>query len=280
MKLLRFGPAGAERPGMLDAKGQARDLSGVIGDIDADLLATGFKALKGVDAESLPLVDPKARLGSPVAQVGKFVCVGLNYRDHAEESGMPLPTEPILFMKATSAICGPNDVVELPPTSEKSDWEVELGVVIGRPAKYVSEKDALSHIAGVCVVNDLSEREYQLERGGQWDKGKGCDTFGPIGPYLVTLDEVELGNLDLWLDLNGERMQTGNTRNLIFDVPHLVSYISQFMSLQPGDLISTGTPAGVGLGMKPQRWLKAGDEMRLGIAGLGDQRQPVTRHKA
>jgi ureidoglycolate lyase/2,4-diketo-3-deoxy-L-fuconate hydrolase len=230
---------------------------------------------------ALPLVEAGARHGAPVAGVGKFICVGLNYRDHAAESNMPIPAEPILFTKATSAIIGPNDDVLLPPGSLKSDWEVELGVVIGREARYVSRDQALSHIAGICVVNDLSERHYQLERGGQWDKGKGCDTFGPFGPYLVTLDEAgDLSNLSLWLDVNGQRMQTGSTRELIFDVPFLVHYISQFMSLQPGDLISTGTPAGVGMGKKPPQFLHEGDEIKLGIQGLGEQRQRVKRYAA
>jgi 2-keto-4-pentenoate hydratase/2-oxohepta-3-ene-1,7-dioic acid hydratase in catechol pathway len=220
-------------------------------------------------------------MAPPVANIGKFVCIGLNYRDHAIEAGMPIPKEPIIFMKATSAVSGPNDGVYLPPQSVKSDWEVELGVVIGRECRYVSLDRARDHIAGLCVVNDLSEREYQLERGGQWDKGKGCDTFGPIGPYLVTPDEVgDLDDLDLWLDLNGRRMQTGNTRTLIFDVPFLVHYVSQFMSLQPGDVISTGTPSGVGMGMKPPVWLKEGDEITLGIKGLGEQRQKVFRSRA
>jgi ureidoglycolate lyase/2,4-diketo-3-deoxy-L-fuconate hydrolase len=212
--------------------------------------------------------------------VGKFVCIGLNYRDHAEESNMPIPAEPIVFMKATSAIIGPNDDVVMPPGSQKCDWEVELGVVIGREARYVPLERALEHVAGVCVINDLSEREYQLERGGQWDKGKGCDTFGPFGPYLVTLDEAgDLSNLDLWLDVNGRKMQRGNTRTLIFSVPFLVHYLSQFMSLQPGDVISTGTPSGVGLGMKPPLYLQEGDEIRLGISGLGEQCQRVKRYK-
>jgi ureidoglycolate lyase/2,4-diketo-3-deoxy-L-fuconate hydrolase len=212
--------------------------------------------------------------------VGKFVCVGLNYRDHAVESGMPIPTEPVLFMKATSAICGPTDDIVLPPGARKADWEVELGVVIGREARYVAERDALNCVGGVCVVNDLSEREYQLERGGQWDKGKGCDTFGPIGPHLVTLDEAgDLDNLNLWLDVNGRRRQTGNTQNMIFRVAYLVHYISQFMSLQPGDVISTGTPPGVGMGMNPQLWLKEGDVITVGIQGLGEQRQRVVRYQ-
>ena len=280
MKLFRYGPKGAEKPGVLDAQGRRRDLSGVVQDINPALLSSGLSALAGVDVERLPEVSADARLAEPVANVGKFVCIGLNYRDHAEESGMQIPSEPIVFMKATSAIMGPNDDVLLPPTSQKSDWEVELGVVIGREARYVPLERARDHIAGICVINDLSEREYQLERGGQWDKGKGCDTFGPFGPYLVTLDEAgDLANLDLWLDVNGKRMQRGNTRTLIFDVPYLVHYLSQFMSLQPGDIISTGTPSGVGLGMKPPVYLNEGDEIRLGISGLGEQRQRVKRYQ-
>ncbi len=279
MKLLRFGPKGQERPGLLDAAGRIRDLSSKIPDIDPAALSDGLAALRGIDPESLPLVEGEVRLAEPVGKVGKFLCIGLNYSDHAAEAGMAIPAEPIIFTKATSAIIGPNDPVLLPPASVKSDWEVELGVVIGREARYVPKEAALDHVAGLCVVNDLSEREYQLERGGTWDKGKGCDTFGPFGPWLVTLDEVaDIANLDLWLDLNGERKQTGNTRTLIFDVPHLVHYVSQFVSLQPGDIISTGTPAGVGMGLKPPRYLKEGDIMTLGISGLGEQRQVVGRY--
>jgi 2-keto-4-pentenoate hydratase/2-oxohepta-3-ene-1,7-dioic acid hydratase in catechol pathway len=279
MKLLRYGPKGQERPGVLDADGGIRCLAGVIGDIDPAVLGSGLAALAGIDVSGLPRVDAGVRLAEPVARVGKFICIGLNYRDHAAESGQPVPTEPIIFTKAISAIIGPNDDVVLPPMSAKSDWEVELGVVIGKEARYVSVEDALSHVAGVCVVNDLSEREYQLERGGTWDKGKGCDTFGPFGPYLVTLDEAgDLNALGLWLDVNGERMQTGSTAELIFDVPFIVSYVSRFMSLQPGDIISTGTPPGVGMGKKPQRWLTEGDVITLGIDGLGEQRQAVRRY--
>ena len=277
MKLLRYGARGEEKPGLLDINGRIRSLAGHVADIDASVLAD-VDALRAIDPERLPIVEGEVRLAEPVARVGKFICIGLNYRDHAEEAGMAIPAEPIIFTKATSAIIGPNDDVMLPPTSRKSDWEVELGVVIGREARYVSQENALAHVAGVCVVNDLSEREYQLERGGQWDKGKGCDTFGPFGPYLVTLDEIaNLSDLDLWLDLNGRRMQTGNTSSMIFDVAFLVHYVSHFMSLQPGDLISTGTPPGVGMALSPQLWLKEGDEMRLGIAGLGEQRQRVGR---
>lgn len=278
MKLLRYGERGAERSGLCDVQGRIRDLSGVVADIDGSVLAEHLDRLRAIDPETLPLVADGTRIAEPVARVGKFVCIGLNYRDHALEAGMAIPAEPIVFMKATSAIIGPNDTVELPPTSVKSDWEVELGVVIGRTARYVLLENALDHVAGLCVVNDLSEREYQLERGPQWDKGKGCDTFGPFGPWLVTLDEIaDIGDLGLWLDLNGERRQTGNTATLIFDVPYLVHYVSQFMSLQPGDIISTGTPPGVGMGMKPPMFLSEGDVMTLGIDGLGEQRQVVRR---
>ena len=278
MKLLRYGARGHEQPGVLDSEGQIRSLAGIIPDIDGALLARLPAALAGIDVAALPVVADDMRIAEPVGRVGKFICIGLNYIDHANEAGMPVPTEPIIFMKATSSIIGPNDDVLLPPTSVKSDWEVELGVVIGREARYVSKEAAMDHVAGLVLVNDLSEREYQLERGGQWDKGKGCDTFGPFGPWLVTLDEVaDIDNLDLWLDLNGQRVQTGSTDKLIFDVPTVVSYVSQFMSLQPGDIISTGTPPGVGMGMKPPLFLKDGDVMELGIAGLGRQRQQVKR---
>ena len=278
MKLLRYGARGHEQPGVLDSEGQIRSLAGIIPDIDGALLARLPAALAGIDVAALPVVADDVRIAEPVGRVGKFICIGLNYIDHANEAGMPVPTEPIIFMKATSSIIGPNDDVLLPPTSVKSDWEVELGVVIGREARYVSKESAMDYVAGLVLVNDLSEREYQLERGGQWDKGKGCDTFGPFGPWLVTLDEVaDIDNLDLWLDLNGQRVQTGNTDKLIFDVPTVVSYVSQFMSLQPGDIISTGTPPGVGMGMKPPLFLKDGDMMELGIAGLGRQRQQVKR---
>ncbi|WP_298197009.1 fumarylacetoacetate hydrolase family protein [Novosphingobium sp.] len=278
MKLLRYGVRGEERPGVLDEAGRVRCLAGVVPDIDGALLARLPDALAGLDLGALPLVPDGVRIAEPVARVGKFICIGLNYIDHAHESGMPVPTEPIIFMKATSSIIGPDDDVLLPPSSTKSDWEVELGVVIGREARYVPVDAAMDHVAGLVLVNDLSEREFQLERGGQWDKGKGCDTFGPFGPWLVTLDEfADIGKLDLWLDLNGRRMQTGNTDKLIFDVPTIVSYVSQFMSLQPGDIISTGTPPGVGMGMNPQVWLKEGDVIELGITGLGTQRQQVRR---
>jgi 2-keto-4-pentenoate hydratase/2-oxohepta-3-ene-1,7-dioic acid hydratase in catechol pathway len=276
---LRYGPKGQEKPGLLDKDGQIRDLSGVVKDIDGSVLAD-LSAIRGAKVENLPVVAEGVRIAEPVGKVGKFLCIGLNYSDHAAESGMAAPSEPIIFMKAISAIIGPNDDVYLPPTSKKSDWEVELGIVIGKEARYVSKETALDYVAGAVVVNDLSEREYQLERLGTWDKGKGCDTFGPFGPYLVTLDEVgDLNSLGLWLDVNGVRMQTGNTASLIFDVPTLVSYVSQFMSLQPGDVISTGTPPGVGMGKKPQIWLKEGDVITLGIDKLGSQKQLVKRTK-
>jgi 2-keto-4-pentenoate hydratase/2-oxohepta-3-ene-1,7-dioic acid hydratase in catechol pathway len=279
MKLFRHGPKGQEKPGILDAQGRRRDLSGIVRDIDPPLLASGVAALQAVNAAGLPEVPATTRLAEPVAAVGKFVCIGLNYRDHAAEAGMKIPVEPIIFMKATSAIIGPDDTVLMPPTSQKTDWEVELGIIIGREARYVPLERALEHVAGVCVCNDLSERHYQIERGGQWDKGKGCDTFGPFGPYLVTLDEAgDLDNLHLWLNVNGQRMQDGNTREMIFNVPFLVHYVSQFMSLQPGDIISTGTPAGVGQGRKPPVFLQEGDEIHLGIDGLGEQHQKVRRY--
>jgi 2-keto-4-pentenoate hydratase/2-oxohepta-3-ene-1,7-dioic acid hydratase in catechol pathway len=279
MKLLRYGPKGQEKPGLLDQDGNIRDLSGVVKDIDGKVLAD-LSAIRAAKVESLPIIEKGVRIAEPVANVGKFLCIGLNYSDHAAESGMPEPSEPIIFMKATSAIIGPNDDVYLPPAAKKGDWEVELGIVIGKEARYVTKEKALDYVAGACVVNDLSEREFQLERLGTWDKGKGCDTFGPFGPYLVTLDEVgDLNNLNLWLDLNGKRVQKGSTASLIFDVPTLVSYVSQFMSLQPGDVISTGTPPGVGLGMKPPVFLKEGDVMELGIDKLGSQKQTVYRTK-
>lgn len=276
MKLLRYGNRGFERPGLLDAGGRIRDLSAVVDDLSPKTLRTRLSVLKAVDVELLPVVEPGVRLAEPVAKVGKMICVGLNYADHARETGQEPPKEPVLFLKATSSIGGPCDDIVLPPGSSKVDWEVELGVVIGREARYVSVQSALDHVAGLCVVNDVSERSFQLERGGQWDKGKGCDSFGPIGPYLVTLDEVEsLGELGLWCEVNGRRVQNGNTRTMIFDVPFLVHYISHFMSLQPGDIISTGTPPGVGMGMRPPQWLKDGDTVELGIDGLGRQRQKV-----
>jgi 2,4-diketo-3-deoxy-L-fuconate hydrolase len=276
MKLMRYGAKGREKPALMDDDGQVRDLSGVMADITAATLGKARLAqLAAMDPGSLPIVAHPGRIAPPYAGIGKFVCVGLNYADHAAESGLPVPAEPVLFMKATSAVIGCNDAVVLPQSSNKSDWEVELGVVIGTTARYVSEADALQHVAGYCVVNDLSEREYQIERGGQWDKGKGCDTFGPIGPWLVTSDEVpDPQNLDMWLEVNGQRFQNGNTRTMVFGVAHLVSYISRFMTLYPGDIISTGTPPGVGMGQKPSPiYLKPGDQIRLGIAGLGEQSQ-------
>ena len=276
MKLVRYGPFGQEKPGMIDRDGRLRDLSAQVDDIGGAALGAGsLKRIAALDIESLPLVSGSPRLGACVGGIGKMVCVGLNYSDHAKESGMAIPTEPILFMKATSAIVGPNDDVEIPPEALKVDWEVELGVVIGSTARYVSREQALDHVAGYCIVNDVSERAYQLERGGQWDKGKGCNTFGPTGPWLVTRDEVaDPQSLDMWLEVDGKRDQSGNTRTMIFDVATLVSYISQFMSLLPGDIISTGTPPGVGMGQKPvPLYLSAGQVMRLGIAGLGEQRQ-------
>ncbi|CAL8481633.1 fumarylacetoacetate hydrolase family protein [Caballeronia sp. S22] len=276
MKLVRFGAPGDEKPGVLDADGHVRDLSAHVADIaGAALTPAGLQKLAEIDLEGLPVVEGKVRFGPCVGRVGKLVCVGLNYSDHAKESGMAIPTEPVLFMKATSSITGPDDDVLIPPGAQKVDWEVELGVVIGKEARYVSREDALDYVAGYCVVNDVSERAYQIERGGQWDKGKGCDTFGPIGPWLVTRDEIaDPQDLDMWLEVDGKRYQDGNTRTMIFDVATLVSYISQFMSLQPGDVISTGTPPGVGMGQKPEPvYLGAGQTMRLGIAGLGEQQQ-------
>jgi 2-keto-4-pentenoate hydratase/2-oxohepta-3-ene-1,7-dioic acid hydratase in catechol pathway len=277
MKLLRYGPSGQERPGLLDARGGIRDLSAIINDVARDtLLPESIERLRRIDPATLPRVEGTPRIGPCVGFVGKFICIGLNYSDHAAESGMPVPKEPIVFMKATSSIIGPNDTVVLPRGSQKSDWEVELGVVIGKPAKYVEEADALSHVAGYCVVNDLSERAYQLEGTGQWVKGKSADTFGPIGPWLVTRDEVaDCGALDLWLEVDGHRYQHGSTRTLVFGVPFLVSYLSRFMSLQPGDIISTGTPPGVGFGQKPPVYLRSGNVIRLGVQGLGEQQQTV-----
>ena len=279
MKLLRYGPRGQERPALIDDAGRLRDLTGVIADITPETLTPrGLDALRALDTAYLPLVGEPGRIAPPWSGMGKFVCVGLNYADHAAEAGLAVPKEPVLFMKATSAVIGANDPVVLPQGSVKGDWEVELGVVIGQRARYVSEAEALQYIAGYCVVNDVSEREFQIERGGQWDKGKGCDTFGPVGPWLVTADEVpDPQALALWLDLNGERRQSGSTRTMVFGVAQLVSYISRFMTLYPGDLISTGTPPGVGMGCKPQpRYLRPGDVMRLGIAGLGEQLQRVS----
>ncbi|MCV2866513.1 fumarylacetoacetate hydrolase family protein [Albidovulum sediminicola] len=281
MKLLRYGAPSAEKPGLLDHTGRVRDLSGVVADIGGDTLRPdALKALRDLDPASLPLVEgvpqQDLRLGPCVGGVGKFICIGLNYADHAEEARMPIPPEPIIFNKWTSAICGPNDPIQIPRDSVRTDWEVELGVVIGKPGIYIDEADAMDHVAGFCVINDVSEREFQLDRAGTWDKGKGCDTFGPTGPWLVTPDEVsDVDNLAMWLDVDGKRMQSGSTSTLIFKVPHLIAYCSRFMSLQPGDIISTGTPPGVGMGQKPPRYLKGGEVVTLGIAGLGEQASRV-----
>ena len=278
MKLLRYGPAGREQPGILDAQGQIRALAGRHPDIGPEHLApASLKALAAIDPASLPLVSGSPRLGLPFAGTRKFIAVGLNYADHAAESNLPIPAEPVIFTKAVSCLQGPNDAVMIPKDSKKTDWEVELGVVIGTTARYVEESSALEHVAGYVVVNDVSEREYQIERGGTWDKGKGCDTFGPVGPWLVTRDEVgDVQNLGMWLDINGQRMQNGSTKTMIFGVATLVSYISRFLTLEPGDIITTGTPPGVGMGKKPQPiYLKAGDTVRLGIEKLGEQQQQV-----
>lgn len=276
MKLLRYGPQGQEKPGLLDAQGRLRDLSGQVADLAGEALgADSLARLRQLDPNNLPLVDGSPRLGPCVGRVGKFICIGLNYADHAAESGLDVPKEPVVFNKWTSAICGPNDAVQIPRDSTKTDWEVELGVVIGKAGRYIDEANALDHVAGYCVVNDVSEREWQIERGGTWDKGKGFDTFGPLGPWLVTADEVaDPQNLDLWLEVDGHRYQNGNTRTMIFTVAQIIAYLSRCMSLQPGDVISTGTPPGVGMGVKPQSvYLKPGQEMRLGIQGLGEQHQ-------
>ncbi|MFN4129597.1 MAG: fumarylacetoacetate hydrolase family protein [Paracoccaceae bacterium] len=277
MKLLRHGALGAERPGLLHSDGTIRDLSGIVPDIAGAVLSdAGLAALRGVDADSLPVVAADSRLGACVAGTGKFICIGLNYADHAAESGLAVPPEPVIFMKATSAIVGPNDPIIIPRTSEKTDWEVELGVIIGARAKYVSEAEALNYVAGYAVTNDVSERAFQTERAGQWTKGKSCDNFGQIGPWLVTRDEVaDPQNLSMWLKVNGQTMQDGSTKTMVYGVAHVVSYLSQFMTLHPGDVISTGTPPGVGMGMKPPRYLRAGDVVELGIEGLGAQRQDV-----
>jgi len=281
MKLVRYGRPGKEKPGLIDEDGKLRDLSAVVTDIGPAQLGDKMLArLAKIKPGSLPVVRGKPRFGVPVSGVGKFIGIGLNYSDHAAETGMPAPTEPIVFMKAITSLSGANDPVMLPKGSEKVDWEVELGIVIGSKAQYVSEKQALDFVAGYCVINDVSERGFQMERGSQWDKGKGCDTFGPVGPWLVTRDEVpNPQRLSLWLDLNGQRTQTGNTRTMIFSVAKIVSYLSKFMTLMPGDIIATGTPPGVGMGMKPQRFLAAGDAIALGIEGLGAQHQQVVRYK-
>jgi 2,4-didehydro-3-deoxy-L-rhamnonate hydrolase len=280
MRLLRYGAPGREKPGLADKDGNVRDLSKVIAQIDDTLLAPrNLARLARVKPETLPIVRGSPRLGVPYAGISKFIAVGLNYSDHAAESGMPIPKEPILFMKATTCLCGPNDDTVQPKNSTKLDWEVELGVVIGTKAQYVPENKALDYVAGYCVVNDVSERDFQLERGSQWDRGKGCDTFGPVGPWLVTTDEItDPQTLDMWLDVNGQRRQTGNTRTMIFNCANLVSYISHFMTLLPGDIITTGTPPGVGLGMKPPQYLKPGDVVTLGIEGLGEQRQRIVAY--
>ena len=273
MKFARYGERGAEKPAMVDADGKLRDLSGHVADLAGDVLAD-LDRFKGIDPTSLPLVEGDPRYGACVGATGKFICIGLNYADHAAESGMEVPPEPVIFAKYTSAICGPNDPIIIPRKSVKTDWEVELGFVIGKKAKYVSEDDAMNHVAGFCLINDVSEREYQAERQGQWSKGKSSDNFGPTGPWLVTPDEVgDFDNLHMWLDVNGKRMQDGSTATMVYRVPFLISYLSQFFTLHPGDIISTGTPPGVGLGMKPPTYLKAGDKVELGIEGLGTQTQ-------
>lgn len=277
MKLLRVGEKGCEKPAILDQQGRARDLSAVVDDIGGETLTPeGLAKIASADIEALPLLAPEQRIGACVGSVGKFICIGLNYADHARETGAEIPEEPVVFNKWTSAISGPNDDVIKPLGSTKLDWEVELGIVIGKGGAYISEEDALDRVAGYCVINDVSERHFQLERGGQWDKGKGCDSFGPLGPWLVTPDEIDdVGSLSIWLEVNGHRYQDGNTRTMIFNTAYIVSYLSRFMSLQPGDVISTGTPPGVGLGQKPPKYLEVGDRMRLGIEGLGVQGQVV-----
>lgn len=276
MKLLRFGLKGQEKPGILDADGAIRDLSSIVKDINGQVLEHELDKIRNTDLTSLPIVDAETRLGACVTNIGKFICIGLNYSDHAEETGATPPVEPVVFSKWTSAVVGPNDNVEIPKNSLKTDWEVELGVVIGKSGRYISKEDAMSHVAGYCVINDVSERAFQLEGTGTWDKGKGCDTFGPTGPWLVTKDEIkDQQNLRIWLEVDGHRYQDGNTANMIFDVPTIVSYLSQYMSLQAGDVISTGTPAGVGLGQIPPVFLKEGQVIKLGIEGLGEQQQTV-----
>jgi 2-keto-4-pentenoate hydratase/2-oxohepta-3-ene-1,7-dioic acid hydratase in catechol pathway len=280
MKLLRYGPPGHEKPGLLDRDGKIRDLAGVIGDIDGETLApASLDRLRRTDPASLPLVAGAPRLGPCVGRVPKFIAIGLNYRQHAAETGAAIPKEPIIFMKATSSICGPDDDVVIPKNSQKTDWEVELGIVIGSLARYVSQADARRHVAGYCIVNDVSEREFQIERGGQWTKGKSADTFGPIGPWMVTADQVpDPGKLALWTEVNGKRVQNSNTSDLIFGIDEIVSYVSHFLTLMPGDVIATGTPSGVGLGMKPPQFLKSGDRMRLSVEGLGEQNQHVVAY--
>lgn len=278
MKLLRVGAKGFEKPAILDRDGQLRDLSSIVRDISGEVLTPdGLKTISSTDLSALPVLD-SVRIGPCVGHVGKFICIGLNFADHAAESGLAVPTEPVVFMKATSAICGPNDEIKIPRRSTRTDWEVELGVVIGQGGVYIAEADALDHVAGYCVVNDVSEREFQIERGGTWDKGKGCDTFGPIGPWLVTRDEIpDPQKLKMWLEVDGKRFQDGSTETMVFGVAHLVSYVSHFMSLQPGDIISTGTPPGVGMGQTPPVYLRGGEMLELGIDGLGAQHQRVGR---
>lgn len=281
MKLLRYGPKGREKPGLVDKDGVIRDLSGVIADIDAEMLAGGALAkIKKIKPETLPKVAKRPRIGSPIKAVGNFIAIGLNYVDHAKETNSPIPKEPIVFNKAPSCLQGPNDDIVIPKGSKKTDWEVELGIVIGRSGSYIAEKDALRYVAGFAVCHDVSEREFQQERGGQWTKGKGCPTFGPLGPWLVTPDEIkDVQNLDMFLDVDGKRMQTGNTKTMIFSAAYLVSYVSQFMLLRAGDVITTGTPPGVGAGMKPPKFLKGGETVHLGIQGLGEQTQKVVPYK-
>lgn len=282
MKLVRFGNIGAEKPGILDDDGQLRDLSSVVDDIAGEVISPeGLDRLRGIDLKTLPLVEGSPRIGACVGRVGKFICIGLNYADHAAEAGMPVPKEPVIFMKATSALCGPDDTVLIPRNSTKTDWEVELGVVIGKAGKYIDQANAMDHVAGYCVINDVSEREWQLERGGTWDKGKGFDTFGPTGPWLVTKDEIaDPHDLAMWLDVDSHRYQDGSTKTMVFGVPELVAYVSSCMSLQPGDIISTGTPPGVGMGQTPPHYLKGGETIRLGIQGLGEQCQKVEHEPA
>jgi ureidoglycolate lyase len=281
MKLLRYGPLGQEKPGIVDVEGNIRSLTGIVSDINGSMLSSdNLQRLQALDLFSLPIVDANTRLGACVGNVGKFLCIGLNYADHAAESGMMIPNEPEVFTKAISAISGPNDDIVQPRNSDKLDWEIELAIVIGKHASYISEEDAHKYIAGYCVCNDVSERTFQLEKGSQWDKGKGCDTFGPIGPWLVTSDEVkDPNNLSMWLEVNGKTFQNGNSKTMVFKPEYIVSYLSQFMSLQPGDVISTGTPPGVGLGQNPPLYLKPGDKITLGIEGLGNQAQTVIKHK-
>ena len=281
MKLVRYGNPGKEKPGLIDGQGKLRDLSGVLADIGPDQLSDAALAkIARLKTDKLPLVRGKPRMGCPVANIGKFIAIGLNYADHAAESGLPIPKEPVVFVKTINCIQGPDDNIMLPKGSVKTDWEVELGVVIGKRARYVSQKEALSHVAGYCTINDVSEREFQIERSSQWDKGKGCDTFGPIGPWMVTRDKItNPQKLAMWLDVNGVRMQTGNTKTMIFSVAKIVSHVSEFMTLMPGDVITTGTPPGVGLGFKPPKFLKKGDVVTLGIEGLGEQRQLVVPFK-